>query len=245
MNRFLYLVALFAAILLFSNCSREEKSTVVDWEGNEYKTKLYGHTWWMVENMRTTKTKDGQNIWVSSDEDKYSYTTPYCYFYDDNTTYFKKRGCLYNWSAANEICPEGWHLPTVAEYDALTDYISSVDKYCHKGNPKAIAKAMAAKQGWLPCEPGGMPGWTSTTNNASGFDAYAVGCYWHESENSFFNTAEEANIWLADESDGNYAESFTLYYDRDTLVRRDVDKSAGFSVRCVRSSGGGPALGDE
>ena len=247
MKRILFpLVSLLVLTMLLPGCSKEEKSTVVDWEGYEYKTKLYGQNWWMVENMRTTRTKDGQNIWVSSDEDKFSYTTPYCYFYDDNNkVYFKERGCLYNWAAANEVCPEGWHLPTVADYEALEQYISSVDKYCYKGNRKSIAKAMAANKGWLVSYDVGTPGCNSMTNNASGFYAYAVGHYWHGSENSFFETAEESSIWLADEYDGNYAESFSLYNDKDSVIRRTCDKSAGFSVRCVRSSGGGPDPGDD
>ena len=244
MKRILYLfVALVVAILMFSNCSKEEKSTVVDWEGNKYKTRNYGGVWWMVENMRTTRTRDGKDIWVSSKEDKFSYTTPYCYFYNDNTTFFKERGCLYNWSAANEICPEGWRLPTVAEYEALTNYISSVDNYCYKGNPKAIAKAMAAKNGWWPSGIGGTPGWYSIANNASGFDAYAVGYFWNDPDGYFWEDAKEAWFWLEDSYDGNYAEVFCLYSDRDTVIRTCGDKSAGISVRCVRQSVG-PDPGD-
>lgn len=245
MKRILFpLVLLLVLTMLLPGCSKEEKSTVVDWEGNEYKAKLYGQTWWMVENMRTTRTKDGQNIWVSSKEDKLSYTTPYCYFYDDNETDLKRKGCLYNWAAANEVCPEGWHLPTVADYEALEQYISSEDKYCYKGNRKSIAKAMAAKHGWKSSGVEGTPGWNSNTNNASGFDAFPVGVFWHDIYDYFFDDGVLASFWFAEEYDGNYAKCFYLNNDSDTVRMARYDKSAGISVRCVRDALGGITHGE-
>ena len=236
MKRILYLfVALVVAILLFSNCSREEeKSTVVDWEGNEYKTMNFGGAWWMVENMRTTKTRDGQNIWVSSDEDKFSYTIPYCYFYEDKKLELKQRGCLYNWTAANQVCPEGWHLPTLEDYEALEDYLSSVDKYCYKGDPNAIAKAMASKNKWKISDITGAPGDNSTSNNASGFNALPTGHFWHDVTSYYQRYTMETLFWLADDYDGNYAYGIELNYDDPEVSIVGCDKSAGDPVRCVK-----------
>lgn len=236
MKRILYLfVALVVAILLFSNCSREEeRSTVVDWEGNEYKTMNYGGTWWMVENMRTTRTRDGQNIWVSSDEDKFSYTIPYCYFYEDKNTELKQRGCLYNWTAANQICPEGWHLPTIEDYEALTDYISSVDKYCYKGDQNAIAKAMASKNRWYHSSNDGSPGCSPVSNNASGFNAFPTGYFWHDTEGYYQYYTGETYFLLADDYDGNYAFAIKLRYDEPEVILESVDKSGANPVRCVK-----------
>jgi uncharacterized protein (TIGR02145 family) len=35
----------------------------------------------------------------------------------------KKYGMLYNWNAAIEVCPAGWHLPTNAEWDYLYRFV--------------------------------------------------------------------------------------------------------------------------
>ncbi len=248
------IVFFLMAVLLFSACSKEEKSTVVDWEGNEYKTKNYGGTWWMVENLRTTRANNGQNIWVSSDDDAHSYTTPYCYFVNDDEKDLKKRGCLYNWSAAQQVCPEGWHLPTTADYEALTTYMRSVKKYGYKGNSNAIAKAMAAKTVWAKCDSAGTPGngykgaggaigpfvvvvddVNIPSNNASGFNAMPVGYYTPLINNCFGKYSIEANFWLADEVDNNNARIFGLVYNEPDVVECDADKSFGCSVRCVKN----------
>lgn len=240
MKQLLIFIALFAATFFISNCSREEKSTVVDWEGNEYKTKNYGGTWWMVENMRTTKTKDGQNIWVSSEEDKFSYTIPYCYFYDDNDADLKKKGCLYNWSAANQVCPDGWHLPTDADYEALVSYLNSVEKYCYNGNPYAIAKSMASNSGWTTSFVEGSPGYGSN-NNTSGFNAPPTGAYFYpyfDDGGHFDGKGYKAHFWIAYEEleDGNNAVSFSLINNESEVFLYSSDKSAGFSVRCVKDA---------
>lgn len=223
----------------------------MDWQGNEYKTKNYGGTWWMVENMRTTRTKDGQNIWVSSQENKFSTTTPYCYFQDDQDEHLNDIGCLYNWTAANEICPDGWHLPTVSEYEALTQYLGSVKKYCYKNDPKAIAKAMAHQSDlldgyglWAVNTDPGTPGRLSVSvgimmfsvdpNNASGFDAMPIGGYSPFLEECFFDDFYGAYFWLADENNTDLANAFHLYYDNKYVIRDTVDKTLGFSVRCVK-----------
>lgn len=232
---------LMMAVLLIVSCSKEEKSTVVDWEGNEYKIKNYGGAWWMVENLRTTRTRDGQNILTTSVEDKFSYTIPYCYFPNDNESGLKRNGCLYNWVAANQVCPEGWHLPTVADYAALTQYMGSVDKYCYEGNPKAIAKAMASDNNWQYSDTPGSPGFGVSfsgyraVNNASGFNASPVGVYTPLPNSRFWGIGQWASYWLSNEYDGNYANNFNLYYDEPVLVRDTIDKPLGLSVRCVKN----------
>lgn len=241
MRKILYLLFV---VLFFSGCSKEEKSTVVDWEGNEYKTKNYGGTWWMVENMRTTRTKDGQNIWVSSDEEKYSYTIPYCYFIDDNEKNLKKNGCLYNWAAADQVCPEGWHLPTVADYDALANYLGGVDKYCYDKDPKAIAEAMASEYDWVHSDINGTPGngavrymWGNHyyTNNASGFNATPAGWFSPFDDHDYYQGYSlSAYFWLSD-GDVNNANTFSIQYDELYVSKENHDKPYGFSVRCVKN----------
>lgn len=213
----------------------------MDWEGNEYKTRNYGGTWWMVENLRTTRTRDGQNIWVSSEEDKYSYTTPYCYFHDDNEKKLKKEGCLYNWTAANQVCPEGWRLPTIADYEALAKFVGSVEKNCYNGNSNAIAQSMASTDGWEYNSHPGTPGYTYlsfsgnvSNNNESGFGAPPVGWYtpFRDSHYDYYGSA--ALYWLSEEYDPNIANVFYIFYNNTKVIRDTFDKPLGLSVRCVK-----------
>ena len=39
------------------------------------------------------------------------------------TKNYKTYGVLYNWNAAFYACPEGWHLPSDAEWAQLVDFI--------------------------------------------------------------------------------------------------------------------------
>ena len=63
---------------------------------------VYSETW-MTENLKYTKTQEGEYM-TRPDDDKCS-------------TY----GCYYTWLAANSYCPEGWDLPDNADYRALMD----------------------------------------------------------------------------------------------------------------------------
>ena len=237
MKNFVYFIII---VLILSSCSKEKKSTVVDWEGHVYKTKNYGGTWWMVENMRTTKTKDGQNILVSSDEDKFSYTTPYCYYNNDDEKKTKKNGCLYNWAAATQICPEGWHLPTVEDFQRLTEYMGNVKRYCYDNNPEAISAAMSSNYGWADCEEYGTPGYGSSyglaswEENASGFNAPPAGYFTAFPNSHFDGYSFEADFWLANEYELDYASTFYLYYSSTKVYRDTKDKVTGLSVRCVK-----------
>ncbi len=48
-----------------------------------------------------------------------NYEVPGSYCYDDEPAYCDKFGRLYNYKAAKEACPEGWHVPTIEEWNTL------------------------------------------------------------------------------------------------------------------------------
>lgn len=56
------------------------------------------------------------------------------------------------------ICPEGWHIPSVAEWDTLVRYVSGQQEYLCNGYTAYIAKALASTEGWgiVPCDPNGI-----------------------------------------------------------------------------------------
>lgn len=90
-----------------------------DTEGNLYRTAIFGNQIWMTENLRTTKNDKGiqiNSIKTSQEISQY--------------------GLLYDWQSAMNgetqenaqgICPDGWHIPTNAEWKELTDYFKTND----------------------------------------------------------------------------------------------------------------------
>jgi hypothetical protein len=89
--------------------------TVTDIDGNVYNTVLIGTQCWMKENLRTTRFRDGFSI------------QPWHRWYGNDISYKYQYGGLYHWHAVNSehgLCPEGWHVPTRAEWDALVNYVS-------------------------------------------------------------------------------------------------------------------------
>ena len=75
-------------------------------EENPFNTIMIGNQLWMAENLNTQRTVSGDLL-------------DGVYSYDNNEDYVEEYGRLYNWEAAMRACPDGWHLPTNAEWDEL------------------------------------------------------------------------------------------------------------------------------
>lgn len=225
---------------------------VTDIDGNTYDAVQIGDQVWMAENLRTTKYADGTTIPLGS---TFSYTEPYCYApgpnqsNEENMANVVRYGYLYNWSAVmygssssesnpshvQGICPTGWHVPSDAEWTQLTDYVSSQSQYVCGGNSTYIAKALASTTGWNSstgtCGVGNNP----SANNATGFSALPTG-YYYTGFYDYFGGG--ASFWSATEIATEYADYYAYYralnYIDADVTRNYSNKTAGYSVRCVR-----------
>ena len=204
-------------------------SKMVDADGNEYETMLIGTQCWTKTNLRVAPA--GATDATSSGA--YSYTEPYYYENPgvDAVTY----GYYYNWEAAKLACPSGWHLPSDAEWTALTDYVSSQSEYTCGGNILNIAKALASTEDWEtnsgPC----VVGNNLSANNASGFSALPAG-YW---DNNGFNYADgfRAYFWSSTASGSSTAWSrFLVYFSSGVVSESSSLRRDGLSVRCLRDA---------
>ena len=104
--------------------SNNESSFTDPRDGNIYQVITIGNQVWMSENLIYLPSVAGP---ASG-----SLTTPYYYVYGYSgtdvseakaTAEYSIYGVLYNWSAAENACPTGWHLPSDAEWSELTYYL--------------------------------------------------------------------------------------------------------------------------
>lgn len=218
-------------------------STVTDVDGNVYNTVQIGEQCWMRENLRTTHYADGTAI--PSHGSNYSDTDPYYYNYASSGIALEQRGLLYNWpaamksgasSAANPsgvqgICPDGWHLPSDAEWTQLIDYVKSQSQYTCGGDSSYIAKALASTTGWKSstntCAVGNDP----SSNNATSFGAVPAGGYHCSNINSF---GTNAYFQSSTEYSSSYGCIPNLSFSRANVLRGNPNKDYGYSVRCVK-----------
>lgn len=141
-------------------------TSVTDCQGHTYPVVKIGEQFWMAENLQCTQydTKSSRPGVVI---EKYSGETANAIYVDGRDTKSDflfmpqgtrpKLGLLYNWAAAmglesydviysnivrekwQGICPNGWHIPTIDEWDELCSYC---------GGSQIAGKKLKAKSPW-------------------------------------------------------------------------------------------------
>ena len=152
---------------------------------------------------------------------------------------------LYNWYAVmgihdidpntpnKEFAPEGWHVPTDAEWTTLENYLIA-NGYNYDGitTGNKIAKAMASNTGWGTSTNTGATGNDLSTNNSSGFNAFPDG--YRLPNGSSWSGGTNAFFWGSTENSTSYVWTHALYSITSYLDRVLNDKQGGISVRFVR-----------
>lgn len=210
-----------------SNSNEIEEGEFTDSrDGHKYKTVKIGDQIWMAENLAYLPS-----VRPSSEE---SHTDPYYYVYDYQgsnlsvaitTDNYKKYGALYNWTAATNACPSGWHLPTDEEWKKLEVQIG-------------MSENAANDDGWRGTNEGSMlkatTGWSDDGNGTDevsfsflpgGIRNYAGG---------FGDMSNSGSWWTATEINSSYAWSRSLINNNTGVNRSNSLKENGFSVRCVK-----------
>jgi uncharacterized protein (TIGR02145 family) len=195
--------------------------TVTDIDGNVYATLQIGTQTWMVENLKVKHYRNGDPI--PNVEDTTAWGTlssgAFCWYNNDssnNVTY----GKMYNWFAVADIrniAPDGWHVPTDAEWTILINYLGNAN----------IAGGKMKETGTLH--------WYSPNagaTNESGFTALPGG-YRYTDNGSFRQMGYDGDWWSRTEVDANFAWFRNIYYNFASSGRYYYKKENGFSVRCV------------
>ena len=220
------------------------QGTVTDIDGNTYDYLTYGTQQWTVENAATETYRDGTPIPQVTDATQWSNLTTgaWCYYDNDPT-----KGKLYNWYAVagihdndpntpnKEFAPEGWHVPTDAEWTTLEEHlIANAYNYDGTTTGNKIAKSIASTTGWNSSTYTGAIGNDQSLNNSSGFNAFPEGSLYDGG--SFFFDHDNAFFWSSTEGDSNNAWSRVLSTNTSNLFRSNYNKDYGFSVRFIQNS---------
>ena len=216
--------------------------SITDLDGNTYNSLAYGDQVWTVENAEMVTYRDGTPIpeVTNNIEWKNLTTGAWCYYSNDPS-----KGKLYNWYAVmgihdaepttpnKEFAPEGWHVPTDAEWTTLEEYlIASGYNYDGTTTENKIAKAMASNTGWNSSTEVGAIGNDQSLNNSSDFNAFPEGnCSFN---GSFDYEGYYAFFWSSTESNTNGAWYRYLNNNISYLFRNNNNKYYGLSVRFVR-----------
>jgi uncharacterized protein (TIGR02145 family) len=100
---------------------------VTDIDGNTYKGISIGTQIWTQSNLNVSRYRNGDIIPQVTNYTQWENLTTgaWCY-YANNTANGVVYGKLYNWYAVSDprgLAPQGWHVPSDAEWRTLTTYL--------------------------------------------------------------------------------------------------------------------------
>jgi uncharacterized protein (TIGR02145 family) len=238
LNSFLLATAICVGVF-FTGCQEEETpvrvietSTVVDIDGNVYKTVKIGNQWWMAENLAVTRFNDGSVLSfvdINSSDSAWANASGAAYTSLNNGQY----GNLYNYAAVENIqniAPAGWHVPTDEEWKTMEHEIGmaqeEVDALGWRGANEAIKLASLNAIGWPEDAP-------LFGTDEYGFNAKPGGC------RSFLGATNFPGIlafWWSASVNGN--EVWYRYIDANQtrIFRQHTYKGYGMSIRCVKNN---------
>jgi uncharacterized protein (TIGR02145 family) len=185
----------------------------VEYAGKTYNTVQIGSQCWLRENLDV-----GTMVLGAQEQTDNTIVEKYCY--GDDTTNCAMYGALYQWNEAVQydtaeggqgICPPGWHMPALAELQALNGTVGG------DGNTlKAIDQGFGAGVG----------------TNTSSFSALLAG--FHHNLGGFWNLGLETSFWSSVQNDASSAQFLNLNAWGASFNAAPGHKNTGISVRCVK-----------
>ena len=180
-------------------------------DGKTYKIVQIGRQVWFAENLNYDVPDDTSDV---------------CY--ENIAENCERYGRLYNWEAAKQACPAGWHLSTAAEWKTLVNYA---------GGEWIAAMNLKSRTGWDSYEEKSGNG-----TDIYGFSAlpggYGYGNVYYADEygygsGDFYCAGIFGYWWSATEYGADYARCWGMNYRHEYMHWSDSRKTAPSSVRCV------------
>ena len=202
MYNLLLTTAAVAAAICLAGCRKNEPITydtlTDERDGQTYTVLKIGGQTWMAQNLNY-KTTSGS----------------WCY---ENSLYYCKEyeyGRLYDWDAAINACPTGYHLPSREEWKSLVTMV---------GGKGLAGKRLKSKRGW------------GSGNGTDDYDFYALPGGGRRYSDSAFGAIGNLGLWwtaTTKKYNNNSAYYRGISYDYDGVYEYNDNKRNAYSVRCV------------
>jgi uncharacterized protein (TIGR02145 family) len=211
-----------------NNLTLVEYGSVQDESDISYKTVVIGTQTWMAENLNFNA--EGSRC------------------HGDNTGGDSQNRCdtygrLYNWATAmgfdascnstscsssinpkhRGICPEGWHIPSNAEWNQLYHYADGTANTSSNYDSPTAGRYLKATSGW--------------NSNGNGQDTYGFAALpggLGYSGGGFSSVGNYGRWWSASEYDSNYAYDRYMDYSNEGAIWYNYYKYYLYSVRCAQ-----------
>ena len=202
-------------------------------DGKTYKTVKIGDQVWMAENLNYAGGGIG-----------------HCY--EDVPENCEVGGRLYKWDVAKKVCPEGWHLPSKAEFQTLFSAVQLVyDKYDKE--QYSLADMFKATSGWKDdysswTQGLDVVGFSAVPAGGKHIESYRASEYNHAGYAAYFLTStdyDEYSVYIMQLNLEMYTgepvvHGVSLVHDYE-LTQLDGwphydTKESGYSVRCLKDA---------
>lgn len=202
-----------------------EYGSVLDNEGNSYRTISIGNQLWMAENLKTAHFNNGDPVEVIIEDALWSSATgSACCSVFNNDNYDCPYGKLYNQYTVLDprgVCPSGFHIPTQADWDALVLYCDP-SASLGWGNQSNVAGAFLKSVGNL--------NWADnlTGTNSTGFSAVGsadryLGFGWMDNFNDYCGFYESTGFYR---TLAGWGPQLDRWYPGSPTF--------GYSIRCIQ-----------
>jgi len=183
-------------------------------DGNIYPTVIIGDQKWMAENLNFDDNfVHGSSLHLNDESSELAF------------------GYSYEWDVAvvNGLCPTGYHLPDMADWEELASWVASRDVFDNvqeNNSWVALAKHLKAdNDSW------------NFSNGVQNLDTYgfaALSTSWDSgTSNGFIWAGVDAYFWSGSDSTADYAYAYHMSYFNDKFKRKAVPKAYRISIRCL------------
>ena len=189
-------------------------------DGQTYKTVTIGTQTWMAQNLNYETANSYCNNNDASNCTKYGRLYTWAAAMDSAGTWSANgKGCGYNKTCSptypvRGVCPDGWHLPTQAEWNTLFTAV---------GGSSTAGKMLKSTSGW-----------NSSGNGTDAYSFSALPAGYRNGSGGDNLGGSYAGFWSSTE-DGSYNAYFmNLYYGNGNAYLNILNKYDEFSVRCLK-----------
>ena len=216
--------AIVAFSLLLTSCS---ESFTDSRDGQSYDVVKIGDLTWMAENL--------------------NFETAGSFCPDGDSRNCKRLGRLYSWTEAKTVCPEGWRLPTSADFAQIL--AQSLSPSIAQSPSQSLAQSQAGNSGAVPNASNAVQnnragaalkasdGWFKKGNGSDALGFRALPAGYRGADGKFDGIGGYAYFWSATEdAENRESNAFYLFlsFSSDAASINAFAKEDYRSVRCVQ-----------